>query len=82
VEEPERARRVAIVAVEADLDLVGFLPLLRRVTSDHAAIRAAADGINRDLVADETNVVLRRARALLVGALHATLHRPTHRSQR
>jgi hypothetical protein len=71
---PEQARLIAIEAAEQDDDLAALLPTLLRATRKRADIEGAIKLLNRELARRPRDPLLRRARAMLVGALHTTAY--------
>jgi hypothetical protein len=71
---PNKARLAAIDAARQDDDLAALLPLLLRATRKREEVEAAVKLLNRELAQKPRDPLLRRARAMLVGALHTTAY--------
>jgi hypothetical protein len=71
---PNEARLAAIEAARHDDDLAALLPLLLRATRERHDIEEAVKLLNRELAQKPRDPLLRRARAMLVGALHTTAY--------
>jgi hypothetical protein len=73
-DELERVREVALDEALHDGDLSSALPALLRVTRERAVLDAAVAHCNRELQLEPDDAVLRRARAMIVGAMHTTAY--------
>jgi hypothetical protein len=65
-----RARHVAVHAAQSERDLAAALPALLHVTRDRDTLASAVVGISGELAHQPDDRVLRRARAILVGAMN------------
>jgi hypothetical protein len=74
VDDVVRARHIAVHVAEGDNGLAAALPALLHATKDRAALECAVDRISGELAHQPDDRVLRRARAILVGAMNTAAY--------
>jgi len=70
----DELRQVAVSTALDDADLTAALPRFMRATRDATVMEAAIDHLERELEQSPDGAVLRRARALLMGALRTSIY--------